>query len=52
MSPPVEAATADQVAYILEHAEIRFVFVAGKDPVARFRLALMCGPHPSHPCFA
>ena len=23
-----------------------------KDPIARFRLALMCGPHPSHPCFA
>jgi len=25
---------------------------SSKNPIARFRLALMCGPHPSHPYFA
>lgn len=37
--PIYPASTADQVAYILEHAEIRFVFVAGKDPVGRLEKA-------------
>ncbi len=33
--PIYPASTAEQVAYILEHAEVRVVFVAGKDQVAR-----------------
>jgi long-chain acyl-CoA synthetase len=37
--PIYPASTADQVAYILEHAEIRYVFVAGKDPIARLEQA-------------
>jgi len=37
--PIYPASTADQVAYILEHAEIRFVFVAGTDQIARLEQA-------------
>ncbi|MGE5186579.1 MAG: AMP-dependent synthetase/ligase [Acidobacteriota bacterium] len=37
--PIYPASTPDQVAYILEHAEIRYVFVAGKEPVARLEKA-------------
>src|SRR3569623_1312861 len=37
--PIYPASTADQVSYILDHAEIRFVFVAGKDQVARLEKA-------------
>src|SRR6185436_16394304 len=33
--PIYPASTAEQVAYILEHAEVKFVFVAGADLVAR-----------------
>ena len=40
------ASTADQVAYILEHAEIRYVFVAGKDPIARLEQARTAVPRP------
>jgi long-chain acyl-CoA synthetase len=38
--PIYPASTAEQVAYILEHADIRFVFVAGKEPIARLERAL------------
>jgi long-chain acyl-CoA synthetase len=44
--PIYPASTADQVAYILEHAEVRFVFVAGADQVARLRQA---GAHLARP---
>ena len=37
--PIYPASTADQVSYILEHAEIRYVFVAGADQVARLEQA-------------
>jgi long-chain acyl-CoA synthetase len=37
--PIYPASTADQVAYILEHAEIRFVFVSGAEQVARIERA-------------
>ncbi|HEY1557086.1 MAG TPA: AMP-dependent synthetase/ligase [Kofleriaceae bacterium] len=37
--PIYPASTAEQVAYILEHAEIRFVFVAGAEQVARLERA-------------
>ena len=33
--PIYPATTSDQLAYILDHAEVRFVFVAGADQVAR-----------------
>src|SRR6476659_6723281 len=33
--PIYPASTAEQVAYILEHAEVKFVFVAGADQVSR-----------------
>ena len=33
--PIYPASTPDQVAYILEHAECRFVFVSGKEQIAR-----------------
>ena len=33
--PIYPASTPEQVAYILEHAECRFVFVSGKEPIAR-----------------
>ena len=44
--PIYPASTADQVAYILEHAEIRFVFVAGKDQIARLEKARALLPRP------
>jgi long-chain acyl-CoA synthetase len=37
--PIYPASTPDQVAYILEHAEIRYVFVAGAEPMARLEKA-------------
>src|SRR3569623_2904877 len=37
--PIYPASPVDQVAYIFEHAEIRFVFVAGADPIARLEQA-------------
>ena len=37
--PIYPASTPDQVAYILEHAECRFVFVAGAEQVARLEKA-------------
>ena len=37
--PIYPASTADQLAYILEHAEIRYVFVAGADQVAKLEQA-------------
>jgi len=37
--PIYPASTADQVAYILDHAEVGFVFVAGVDQVARIERA-------------
>ncbi|MBA3539696.1 MAG: AMP-binding protein [Deltaproteobacteria bacterium] len=37
--PIYPASTADQVAYILEHAEVKYVFVAGADQVARVERA-------------
>ena len=37
--PIYPASTVDQVAYILEHAEIRYVFVAGAEPRARLEAA-------------
>ena len=38
--PIYPASTPDQVAYILEHAEIKFVFVSGKDCILRLEKAL------------
>jgi long-chain acyl-CoA synthetase len=38
--PIYPASTAEQVAYILEHAEIKFVFVGGKECVARLEKAV------------
>ncbi len=46
--PIYPASTAEQVAYILDHCEARFVFVAGKDPIARLEQArgkLATQPH-------
>ena len=37
--PIYPASTPEQVAYILEHAEIKFVFVAGKELIARLEKA-------------
>src|SRR5439155_8250504 len=37
--PIYPASTPDQVAYILEHAEIRYVFVAGAEPIAKLEKA-------------
>ncbi len=37
--PIYPASTADQIAYILEHAEVKFVFVAGKELAARLEIA-------------
>jgi long-chain acyl-CoA synthetase len=37
--PIYPASTAEQVAYILEHAEVRCVFVAGAEPIARIEQA-------------
>jgi long-chain acyl-CoA synthetase len=37
--PIYPASTADQVAYILGHAEIKYVFVSGKDQIARLEQA-------------
>lgn len=37
--PIYPASTPEQVAYILDHAEIRYVFVAGKDQIARLEKA-------------
>jgi len=37
--PIYPASTADQVAYILEHAEVRCAFVGGADPIARLEQA-------------
>ncbi len=37
--PIYPASTPDQVAYILDHAEVRFVFVAGVDQIARLERA-------------
>ena len=37
--PIYPASTADQVAYILGHAEIKYIFVAGKDQIARLEQA-------------
>lgn len=44
--PIYPASTAEQVAYILEHAECRFVFVSGKEQIARLdkARALMARP--------
>ena len=44
--PIYPASTAEQVAYILEHAEIRFVFVAGAEQVARLERARALLPRP------
>ena len=38
--PIYPASTPDQVAYILGHAEIEYVFVAGKEPLSRLEKAL------------
>src|SRR6185503_20664491 len=38
--PIYPASTAEQVAYILEHAEIKVVFVAGAEQVTRLERAL------------
>jgi long-chain acyl-CoA synthetase len=37
--PIYPASTPEQVAYILDHAEIRYAFVAGKDQIARLEKA-------------
>jgi long-chain acyl-CoA synthetase len=37
--PIYPASTPDQIAYILEHAEVKFVFVAGKDLTAKLETA-------------
>jgi long-chain acyl-CoA synthetase len=37
--PIYPASTADQVAYILDHAEVRYVFVAGAEPISRLEQA-------------
>jgi len=37
--PIYPASTPDQVAYILDHAEVRFVFVGGAEPIARLEKA-------------
>ncbi len=37
--PIYPASTAEQVAYILDHAEIRYIFVAGKEQLARLEQA-------------
>ena len=44
--PIYPASTAEQVAYILEHAEIRYVFVAGRDQIARLEKARTLVPVP------
>src|SRR5258706_1509308 len=42
--PIYPASTADQIAYILAHAEIRYVFVAGRDQIARLERAQVSHP--------
>jgi long-chain acyl-CoA synthetase len=44
--PIYPASTADQVAYILEHAEIRCALVAGAEPAARLEVARARLPRP------
>jgi long-chain acyl-CoA synthetase len=44
--PIYPASTVDQVAYILEHAEIRHVFVAGAEQIARLEKARAQLPRP------
>jgi long-chain acyl-CoA synthetase len=44
--PIYPASTPDQVAYILEHAEIRYVFVAGAAPLATLEKARALIPAP------
>jgi long-chain acyl-CoA synthetase len=44
--PIYPASTPDQVAYILEHAEIRYVFVAGAAPIATLEKARAQIPNP------
>ena len=44
--PIYPASTAEQVAYILEHAEIRYVFAAGREQLARLEQARARVPVP------
>src|SRR4051812_6222062 len=44
--PIYPASTPEQVAYILEHAEIKYVFVAGKECIARLEKARSLVPAP------
>jgi long-chain acyl-CoA synthetase len=44
--PIYPASTVDQISYILEHAEIKFVFVAGKELIARLEKARTLVPVP------
>ena len=44
--PIYPASTPDQVAYILDHAEIKYVFVAGSEPVSRLAKARSGLAHP------
>ena len=44
--PIYPASTVDQIAYILEHAEIRHVFVAGAEQIARLEKARAKLPRP------
>jgi len=43
--PIYPASTHDQVAYILEHAEVKVAFVAGKEQIARMERARALVPH-------
>ena len=44
--PIYPASTPEQVAYILQHAEVTFVFVAGRDQLARLERAAALVSHP------
>lgn len=44
--PIYAASTVEQVAYVLDHAEVRCVFVAGAEPRARLGRARATLPHP------